>query len=235
MNVTAYLGRRGDRRTGLRRLRELTAGKSIQAPTIVATSAPSPARRPCAGSLPRKSGVWPVAEAHPSWGVRDSGAYLRRDGLRRPASGCGHSRAVPWACASRPPRAGHCPACQVAVPQSNRRWTSDMGRFGCAATSGSPPWFRLGTTASGFSWPSRRPTARPLSPSWLRSSTPQGVYSVSASTCRKASNSTPTTVLSTGPRGQTMLALHRPHVWSWRSLPLYQLAQRAQVRPRLSQ
>lgn len=70
--------------------------------------------------------IWPLAEEHPSWGVRKIWACLKRDGLRV-------SRKRVWAlmrsmglCVPAAERRARRPVGQVTVPQSNRRWATDM-------------------------------------------------------------------------------------------------------------
>lgn len=69
--------------------------------------------------------IWPLADAHPSWGVRKIWACLKRDGL------CVSRKRV-WAlmrsmrlCVPAERRARR-PMDQVTVPESNRRWATDM-------------------------------------------------------------------------------------------------------------
>lgn len=74
-----------------------------------------------------EAGIRRVVDEHPAWGVRKVWAVLRRDGIKV-------SRKRVWAMMNRlglvlPPLADRIEAClggPVSVPESNRRWASDL-------------------------------------------------------------------------------------------------------------
>lgn len=101
--------------------------KAVQEPQSTPEPPPSaPRRKRWVTAEEASNAIWPLAEAHPSWGVRKIWACLKRDGL------CVSRKRV-WAlmrsmglCVPAAERRSRRPMGQVTVPGSNRRWATDM-------------------------------------------------------------------------------------------------------------
>lgn len=100
--------------------------KALEAPATTPEPPPERRRSRWVTAEEASSAIWPLAEAHPSWGVRKIWACLKRDGLRI-------SRKRVWAlmrsmglCIPAAERRTNRPVGQVTVPESNRRWATDI-------------------------------------------------------------------------------------------------------------
>ncbi len=100
--------------------------KALKVPVVSPDPPPGRRRSRWVTAEEASNAIWPLAEAHPSWGVRKIWACLKRDGLRV-------SRKRVWAlmrsmglCVPAAERRAARPVGQVTVPDSNRRWATDM-------------------------------------------------------------------------------------------------------------